>query len=173
MNSKLTVYDLLNVAETLFPDSSLEKGKSTFDETMKDTLMSALSKNDEKFIANLADLTVCAVNIMRYSLQGGILAGAVISKIITTHTDDDARASAEIMQNVEDVLYKRVHEDEIDEDDEDDEEEFDLETVGHNAKVKVIKASSLEDALDQIRKDIEEDIKKEKGKTKKASKKDK
>ena len=170
MNSKLTVYDLLNVAETLFPDSSLEKGKETFDETMKDTLMSALSKNDEKFIANLADLTVCAVNIMRYSLQGGILAGAVISKIITTHTDDDARASAEIMQNVEDVLYKRVHEDEIDEDDE---EEFDLEAISPNAKVKVIKASCLEDALDQIRKEIEEDIKKEKGKTKKASKKDK
>lgn len=172
MDSKLTVYDLLNVAETLFPDSSLEKGKETFDETMKDTLLSALAKDDEKFIANLADLTVCAVNIMRYSLQGGILAGAVISKIITTHTDDDARASAEIMQNVEDVLYKRVHEDEIDEDDEE-ELDLDLEAISPNAKVKVIKASCLEDALDQIRKEIEEDIKKEKGKTKKASKKDK
>lgn len=170
MDSRLTVYDLLNVAETLFPNSSLEEGKKTFDETMKDTLMSALAKNDEKFVANLADLTVCAVNIMRYSLQGGILAGAVISKIITTHTDDDARASAEIMQNVEDVLYKRVHEDEIDEDEE---EELDLEAISPNTKVKVIKASSLEEALDQIRKEIEEDIKKEKGKTKKASKKDK
>lgn len=127
---------------------------------------------DESYlIEKLVSMVKSYVAISHESVLGGLLCGAVISKLITTYTKEDPERSAKMFMCLEDALVEDLKTPVIcvDEDEDEDEDK----PVENSALVKVIKASSLEDALDQIRKEIEEDIKKEKGKVKKASKKDK
>lgn len=166
MDSKLSIYDILKLSEqtTTCPKFDLDDAKAQFDEDMAAALKDAFKHDRKALICSLGTLLIDAVTVMRYSFQGGILAGAVVAKIITTFADDSPEESAKVMQEVEDYLVDLAKKDE--ELDGDEEEE----PVEESSLVKVIKADSLEDALDQIRKAIEKDIKKEK---KKASKKDK
>lgn len=166
MDSKLTIYDILKLSEeaTTCPKYDLDDAKKQFDEDMTVALKDAFKRDRQSLICSLGALLVDAVTVMRYSFQDGILAGAVVAKIITTFAEDSPEESAKVMQEVEDYLADWAKEDKkIDEDE-------DEEPVEEGSLVKVIKANSLEDALDQIRKEIEKDIKKEK---KKVSKKDK
>lgn len=166
MDSKLTIYDILKLSEesTTWPKYDLDKARAQFDEDMAVALKDAFKHDRKALICSLGALLVDAVTVMRYSFQGGILAGAVVAKIITTFADDSPEESAKVMQEVEDYLADWAKKDEELDGDEDED------PVEEKSLVKVIKADSLDDALDQIRKAIEKDIKKEK---KKASKKDK
>ena len=168
MDSKLTIYDILKLSEqtTTCPKFDLDDAKAQFDEDMAAALKDAFKHDRKALICSLGTLLIDAVTVMRYSFQGGILAGAVVAKIITTFADDSPEESAKVMQEVEDYLADWAKKDEDKELDGDEDED----PVEEGSLVKVIKADSLEDALDQIRKAIEKDIKKEK---KKASKKDK
>lgn len=132
----------------------------------------ALSKEivDESYlIEKLVSMVKSYVAISHESVLGGLLCGAVISKLITTYTKEDPERSAKMFMCLEDALVEDLKTPVIcvDEDEDEDEDK----PVENSALVKVIKASSLEDALDQIRKEIEEDIKKEEGKVKKTTKK--
>lgn len=136
----------------------------------------ALSKEivDESYlIEKLVSMVKSYVAISHESVLGGLLCGAVISKLITTYTKEDPERSAKMFMCLEDALVEDLKTPVICVDEDEDEDEDEDKPVENSALVKVIKASSLEDALDQIRKEIEEDIKKEKDKTKKVSKKDK
>lgn len=162
---KYTFKEILDWHEKAFPEATLEGQKNKLEEEFLELFDATEEADEDRVFEEFADCMIVAIGMGRFSNTASMLALSAINELATKpfkDEEDGIAMSCAFLKDIEKAIDKKMAENvtrtwakkggkykHCDKDDK---------PTKEKSCVRVIKASSLEEALDEIRKVIQKDL---------------